>query len=366
MKRIIFVSMLVFATLAPCERSALAQVCSANNFVCITPNQANLDTFASGLGMSSDQLTSRLLEQVDGLFQASNVGSFLKDFQNAQSFSTKGLGVDYASEATLAEIGATFSFASNLDKAYKPSGSYTDPPLSGGGLNFSLMGGLGLGLIGLDPVMLFGNWFKGSASLGQLDGDYQNWGLHGQLRLLGPSRSISATKLLVRWGGIAITSGADYSRLTISTNKQIKSTLSVPSDIGPSGAVAFASDVNGNLNFTVSQTTWSVPLEVTTSLRLLSLVTVYGGFGMDFQLGGGSDMHIAMDNASVTNKASGANLGTVSVHVDGHANPSTARLREIVGVQLSFMDLVRLFAQANVTGDSPVLTSIALGLRLAI
>jgi hypothetical protein len=130
--------------------------------------------------------------------------------------------------------------------------------------------------------------------------------------------------------------------------------------------VAFASDVNGNLNFTVSQTTWSVPLEVTTSLRLLSLVTVYGGFGMDFQLGGGSDMHIAMDNASVTNKASGANLGTVSVHVDGHANPSTARLREIVGVQLSFMDLVRLFAQANVTGDSPVLTSIALGLRLAI
>jgi len=366
MKRIILVSTLVFATLAPCARSALAQVCSANNVVCITPNQANLDAFASGLGMSSDQLTSRLLEQVDGLFQASNVGTFLRDFQNAQSFSTKGLGVDYASEATLAEVGATFSFASNLDKAYKPSGSYTDPPLAGGGLNFSLMGGLGLGLIGLDPVMLFGNWFKGSASLGQLNGDYQNWGLHGQLRLLGPSRSTSATKLLVRWGGIAITSGADYSRLTISTNKQIKSTLSIPSDIGASGAVAFTSDVNGNLNFTVSQTTWSVPLEVTTSLRLLSLVTVYGGLGMDFQLGGGSDMRIDMDNASVTNKASGANLGTVSVHAGGHANPSTARLREIVGVQLSFMDLVRFFAQANVTGDSPVLTSIALGLRLAI
>lgn len=366
MKRITLVSALAFATLAPWARSAHAQVCSANNFVCITPNQANLDAFALGLGMPSDQLTQQLLSQVDGLFQASNVSSFLKGFQNAQNFSTKGLGVDYASEATLAEVGATFSFASNLDKAYKPSGSYTDPPLAGGGLNFSLMGGVGLGLIGLDPVMIFGNWFKGSASLGQLDGDYSNWGLHGQLRLLGPSRSASATKLLVRWGGIAITSGADYSRLTLSTHKQIKSTISIPSSLvaGGSEPVALASDVNGNLNFTLSQTTWSVPIEVTTSLRLLSLVTVYGGFGMDFQLGGGSDMNIAMDNASVTSK--GTSLGTVSVHAAGHASPSTARLREIVGVQLSFLDLVRFFTQVNVTGDSPVLTSIALGLRLAI
>ena len=368
MKRITLVSAVVFAILIPSARSAHAQVCSANNFVCITPNQANLDAFAVGLGMSSDQLTQQLLSQVDGLFQASNVGSFLRDFQNAQSFSTKGLGVDYASEATLVEIGATFSSAINLDKAYKPSGSYSDPPVAGGGANFSLMGGVGLGLIGLDPVMVFGNWFKGSATLGQLSGDYQNWGLHGQLRLLGPSRSTSATKLLIRWGGIAITSGADYSRLTLSTHKQINSTISVPSSLvgGGSAPVALSSDVNGNLNFTVSQTTWSVPLEVTTSLRLLSLLTVYGGLGMDFQLGGGSDMNISMDNASVTNKATGASLGTVSVHAAGQASPSAARLREILGVQLSFLDVVRLFTQVNVTGSSPVLTSIAFGLRLAI
>jgi len=216
--------------------------------------------------------------------------------------------------------------------------------------------------------MVFGNWFKGSASVGQLDGKYQNWGLHGQLRLLGPSRSMSAVKMLIRWGGIAVTSGADYSHLSLSTHKQIKSTINVPSAIAgaPGAPVALASDVSGNLNFTVDQTTWSVPLEVTTSLRLLSLVTVYGGLGFDFQLGGGSDMKIAMSNATVTDKATGASLGSVTVNAAGQAKPSAARMREIVGVQLGILDMIRFFMQVNVTGGSPMLTSVAGGLRLAI
>jgi hypothetical protein len=369
MKRLSLSVVLVYVSLALGARSAHAE-CNPDKSVCITiaPDSTNFATLASGLGMNSTELTNQLMSQVNSLFQTTDVGAFLKDFQNAQSFSAKGLGVDYASEATLAEVGATVSFSSNIDKAYKPSGSYSNPPISGGGANFSLMGGLSLGLIGLDPLMIFGNWFKGSSSLGQLDGNYHNWGLHGQLRLFGPSRKFSATKLLVRWGGIAITSGADYSRLSLSTHKQIKSTINVPSNIpgAESAPVSLASDMNGNLVFELQQTTWSVPLEVTTSIRLLSLVTIYGGLGMDWQLGGGSDLNIAMDNASVTSKADGASLGTVSLHATGHAQPSAARLREIVGVQLGIFDVVRLFVQLNTTGGSPMLTSVAAGLRLAI
>jgi hypothetical protein len=369
MKRLFLAVALVYVTLALGTQPAHAG-CNTGGAVCVTvtpdPTNTNFATLASGLGLSSDALTKQLTSQVNSLFQTTDVAAFLKDFQNAQSFSAKGLGVDYASEATLAEVGATLSFASNIQKAYKPSGSYTNPPLSGGGANFSLMGGLGLGLIGLDPLMIFGNWFKGSASLGQLDGNYQNWGLHGQLRLFGPSRKFSTTKLLVRWGGIAITSGADYSSLSLSTHKQIKSTINVPSNIpgADSAPVSLASDVNGNLVFELQQTTWSVPLEVTTSLRLLSLITIYGGLGMDWQLGGGSDLTLSMQNASVT--SNGASLGTVTIDATGHAKPSAARLREIIGVQLGIFDFVRLFVQVNTTGGSPMLTSVAGGLRLAI
>jgi len=217
-------------------------------------------------------------------------------------------------------------------------------------------------------VMVFGNWFKGSASLGQLEGSYHNWGLHAQIRLFGPSRKSSAVKFLVRWGGIAITSGADYSRLTVSARRGVNSTINLPSSIpGNVGASLAVSDVSGTLAFTLEQTTWSVPLEITTSLRLLSLVTVYGGIGMDWQLGGGSDMNVIMENASLTNRSTKPplRLGSVTIHAQGHQKPSPARLREIVGVQLGLFDVVRFFMQVNVSSSSPMLASLAGGLRLA-
>ena len=364
MKRILLFQVLGVASLALLPRQAKAQSCSASGAVCITPG-ADADAFAKAISggiMTSDQLAQQLAGQVDSLFQTANLPSFLHDFQNAQSFSSKGLGVDYASEATLAEVGATLAFASNVDKAYKPAGSYTDPPIKGGGASFSLMGGLGLGVFGFDPLMVFGNWFKGSSSFGQLDGSYQNWGLHGQLRLLGPSRKMSATKMLVRWGGIAITSGADYSHLSLSKSTSISSTM----DVIPGAPVTVTS--TGNLIFTVEQTTWSVPLEVTTSLRLLSLLTVYGGLGFDWQLGGGSKMNIGM-NANLGGKYNGtsySNLGTATINAKESVSPSAARLREIVGLQLGILDMIRFFVQVNVSGSSPMMTSVAGGLRLAI
>jgi hypothetical protein len=363
MKRIALAALLVTFSLALASRQASAQAryCNPAVTICIEPHSPGADAFAAGLGMTPEALAQQLISQIDGLFQVTNVGSFLRDFQNAQNFSSKGLGVDYASEATLVEAGATLSLATNVDKAYKPSGSYTDPPIAGGGANFSLMGGLGMGLFGFDPLMIFGNWFKGSASVGALDGSYQNWGMHAQLRLLGPSRKSSAIKMLIRWGGLAVTSGIDYSHVSLSAKKEISSTLNVM----PGSPVTVTS--TGSLVFALDQTTWSVPLEVTTSLRLLSLVTIYGGLGFDWQLGGGSDLNIDM-TANLTAGAKGVagpDLGTATIRVPGKASPSSARMREIVGVQLGIMDIVRLFAQVNVANSSPMLASFACGLRLA-
>lgn len=351
-----------FATLSGVPGRALAQTSG----ITINPG-ADADTFAQGIGTTTADLVNQITSQVNNLFQVGNVTSFLRDFQNAQSFSSKGLGVDYASEATLVEVGATFSFASNIDKAYKSSGSSTDPPFAGVGTNISLMAGVGGGLFGFDPLMVFGNWFKHGISLGQFDGNYHNWGLHAQLRLFGPSRKMSAIKMLVRWGGIAITSGADYSHITLGARTSLHSTFNLPAVGIPQGAPVTIKNT-GIMTFTLEQTTWSIPLEVTTSLRLLSLVTVYGGIGLDFQLGGGSDMRLDMRGASLSGEVSGVrfdNLGSADVWATGHVKPSPARLREIVGVQLGIMDMIRFFLQVNVTASSPMLASLAGGLRLA-
>jgi hypothetical protein len=329
----------------------------------MTPSPAAGD-FAGALGTTPGQLTDEILNQVNTFFQNPNVNAFLHGFQNAQAFSAKSLGVDYASETTRVEVGGTFSFASNVDQAYKPSGSPTDPPISGGGANFSLMAGLGGRLVGLDPVMIFANWFKWDGiKLGDLEGSYHNWGVHGQVRLFGPSSKSSATKLLIRWGGIAITSGADYSRMTLSARKRIAPSFNLGTYAAGVPATVSA---QGDLVFSLQQTTWSVPLEVTTSLRLLSLLTIYGGIGIDFQLGGGSDLVLGMENASVSGTAQGTTtpLGTASITVSQHVSPSPARLREILGLQVGLFDVVRIFLQVNASGSSPMLASLAAGLRV--
>ena len=86
-------SVVTLGLLVTGTRPALAQIT-------ITPGP-DAAAFASSIGMTPEQLVSQIQSQVDGLFQVTNVNSFLRDFQNAQSFSSKGLGVDYASEATL-------------------------------------------------------------------------------------------------------------------------------------------------------------------------------------------------------------------------------------------------------------------------
>jgi hypothetical protein len=354
---------LVVLGIAVMARPALAQTSG----ITITPG-SDAAAFAQGIGTTPEELVRQITSQVDGLFQVANISSFLRDFQNAQNFSTKGLGVDYASEATLAEVGATFSLATNIDKAYKPSGSYTDPPIKGVGSNISLMAGVGGGLFGFDPLMIFGNWFKKGASLGQFDGNYHNWGLHAQIRLFGPSRKSSAVKMLVRWGGIAVTSGVDYSHIALTARSSLSSRFTLPAAAGIPGGAPITITNSGTLAFTLEQTTWSIPLEVTTSLRLLSLVTVYGGIGLDWQLGGGSDMKLDMRNATLRGEVQTTrfdNLGTADVWATGHVKPSAARVREIVGVQLGILDLIRFFVQVNVTASSPMLVGLAGGLRLA-
>jgi hypothetical protein len=98
-------------------------------------------------------------------------------------------------------------------------------------------------------------------------------------------------------------------------------------------------------------------------------VTIYGGLGLDWQLGGGSNLHILMSGASLSGKVQGVtynNLGTAEIKADGSVSPSTARMREIFGVQLGILDVIRIFAQVNTTASSPLLTSLAMGLRVGI
>ena len=344
---------LAFGLLAASGTDARAQA-----QITFTPG-ADTATFFNQTGLSQQDLTNTL----NGLLQMTNAAGFLKRFGDAQSFTSKGMGVDYASEATYVEVGGSASFAFGMDRTYQP-GSINSVPIQvqSVGLNASLMAGVSLSSLGI-PVMLFGNGMHvPTQQYGDMSGSLDNWGVHAQLRLFGPSRDSSALKMLVRWGGIAVTTGYDYSHMSLRLSRNIPLTnFSIPSPVTDGVNV----DVTGSASVSVDMSTKSIPLEVTTSLRLLTLLTAYGGVGFDLQLGGGSNMDVAVD-ASMVGHATGQNLdlGTAHITLPSHVDPSAARIRGILGAQVNLF-ILRIFAQLNVANTTPTMASLAVGLRLA-
>lgn len=344
---------LAFGLLAASGRDVLAQA-----QITFTPG-ADTQTFFNQTGLSQQNLNNTL----NGLLQMTDAAGFLKKFGDAQSFTSKGMGVDYASEATYLEVGGSASFAFGMDRTYQP-GNINNVPIQvqSVGLNASLMAGVSLSSLGI-PVMIFGNGMHvPTQQYGDMSGALDNWGVHAQLRLFGPSRDSSTLKMLVRWGGIAVTTGYDYSHMNLRLNRNI------PSTNFSSGLPAGVSvDVAGSASVSVDMSTKSIPLEVTTSLRLLTLLTAYGGVGFDFQMGGGSAMNLDLDASLVGHAPGGPNLdlGTAHVHLPiPSASPSPAKIRGILGVQFNLW-LLRPFLQFNVSNTSPTLYSLAVGARLA-
>jgi len=355
---------LAFGFLSAVGTDARAQ---ASNSIQLTLNDnPQTQQFLALTGMTQAQLQTFLSGKLDQLFQVTNAVGFVRNFGDAQSFTSKGMGVDYASEATFFELGGSASFALGMDRTYQP-GSTQGFPIQGVGLNASLMGGLSLGFLGI-PVMVFGNWMKvPTQSYGDMSGSLDNWGVHAQVRLLGPSRSMSALKMLVRWGGIAVTTGIDYSHMSLGLNRDIASNFGIPNTTGLNVNVSGAA--SGDARFNVGMTTKSIPLEVTTSLRLMTLFTAYGGLGFDWQVGGGSTMDVNVNAAMVGHvagqpAASDVNLGTAQVTASAHADPSTAKIRGILGAQINLL-VVRLFAQLNIANTNPTMASLAVGARVA-
>jgi hypothetical protein len=323
--------------------------------------------FAQQAGIDLMQLQSQLETELNNLFQTYRLSDYLRSFANAQSFATRGMGVDYASNFKAVMVGFAGNLSLNVEDGYLPEGTRTKPPAGGVVPNITIMGGVNLDMLGIAPVTLYGNYFKRSGTLDDFTADLSNWGVHAQLKLFGPGDE-GLIDAFLRWGGLDITTGIERAHLGLT----LRSDWNRDIPVGTSGAASgskVALKTNGQ--FRMDMRTFNVPLEVTTNIRLLYLLSVYGGAGFDWQLGGGSDMTVdlAGNMVGVTPAGGGmpaqmVDLGTADVDLDEAVDPSPGRLRWILGAQLNVM-VLRLFVQLNIATQDPVLASLALGLRVA-
>jgi hypothetical protein len=321
------------------------------------------DTFATQLGTTRANLESQVSQRLSDVFQSARVGDYLRSLADAQAFTTRGMGADYASNFKAVMVGVAGNAAFNVDKGVGAQNEAEKPPVAGVSSNVTFMAGLNLGLIGIDGLTVYGNYFQWKGSFDQFDTEMRNWGAHAQLKLFGPGEE-KLLNALIRWGGFDITTGIEYAHLKLSLSDRWQRNVSVGAGAASDPYVA----VNASGVMSIDMNTMSIPLELTTNLRLLYFLALYGGLGFDWQIGGQSDMAIAIEDKEIHGRIPSQNvdarIGAANVTATESAKPSAGRMRLLVGVQLNVLFL-KLFTQVNVITASPAIASLAFGARVA-
>jgi hypothetical protein len=314
--------------------------------------------FTQQTGISAEMVSTQIRDELDRLFQVYRVKDYVRSFGDAQSFTTKSLGVDYGSVVRFVEVGFAANLAMNGNQALFDKDPQSQP-IGGLAPNLTAMAGLSLDALGV-PVTLFGNYFKSTGHLNDVAVKLDNFGAHLQLKLLGPRRE-TVWSALVRWGGIDITSGVDHGHMQLTLGRDFSREVPITS-----GGMRVANvDITAMGKFVMDATTWSIPLELTTNFRFLYVLSAYGGVAFDWQMAGGSQMQVDLSSTmtgTVPSQNLTADVGTATILATESADPSAGRVRGLIGLQANVF-LLKIFAQLNAV-PNPFLASFAFGARL--
>jgi opacity protein-like surface antigen len=305
---------------------------------------------ATAAGETPQQLSDQIQTQINNEYQANNVNQFLREFTDATGFSNRGLGVDYVSAPHSFMIG--FAGAASVASSDVLTG--TQHPTGGLAANFGVMIGTNLRGWGLPRWTLFGNGWYESGSTDKLTGHLTSGGAHLQYRLVKPEED-GGSAIVLRWIGIDVTSGIEYTRWTLGIDDSISNNFTLSG-----GNLNETVTLNSTGKFNLTSQTLTVPIEISTGFRIVELVSVYVGGGVDLTVG---KTTVDGDLNGTLTTSDGTNLGTAHITETGSNTGSPAALRALAGVQLNLWKL-KVFVQGNVS-QIPA-ASVSFGLRLVM
>jgi hypothetical protein len=309
---------------------------------------------AAALGYTETDFANKIKSQVDDEYQTNNVNGFLRSFTDATGFSQRGLGVDYVSVPNSFIVGVAANAAVASDSLLT---SDQRPTSGGAAVNFGAMIGLNLGGMDLPRWTIYANGFYQTASTDRLSGTLISAGAHAQVKLISPEDT-GGTATVVRWIGLDVTSGVEYTSWSLGAGDSgIKNTFDIPS---MNNGATTSLTLNSLGTFDLKSNAVTIPVEVTTGLRIALIASIFVGAGVDFTYGK-STVNGNL-NGAVTDQ-NGTNYGTVNIQANGSNTGSPAAGRILGGVQLNLWKL-KIFVQGNLS-QTPA-ASIAAGVRLVI
>lgn len=291
----------------------------------------------------------------------------MEGMANSQAASGKGLGTDYISHFDTFMIGGGLGLGADLEenKEY-------DSDLSGAGVQGGLLVGLHMSafsdsnILWMDPKRLsvvlnvFRFDIDRKADDDKVNAQLTSFGFMGSYRWIEGDKS-----RWFGWDGVRLHTGYQYSSAKIKFSTNINEVVNTTLGTGE----VLSGTITGAPSAEIETITHSIPLEISSGVNFLYIVSFYGGLGTDFNMGSakgkGNDN---VDNSTITCSGGVSCGGNPSVDVSAAANINEKAsvkpffLRAFAGFQFN-LPYFNVFAQANKVFGTEVY-SVATGARL--
>ena len=335
--------------MVPAVKSApvLAILCAsaaarADSKVTVNLNQKGQD-LADQIGADISQVLATSEMKINELFELQGLPPLLNSFANTSAFANHSLGVDYQPHDKDLMVGFVADSALASDARLTSS----DKVFNAAVVNYGLTAGASLGRWGHPRWSVSANGSYASTTIRKLAGELLAGGAHVQYKAIP-----DVVRGQIRWTGLSITTGLEHSEWEIGLAAPLRLNFTVTGSRDHAN-VALVSQ--GTLKVVASTT--AIPLEVTTGVRLGSVLGLYAGGGLTFATGT-STVTAQLDSRLVIN-ADDVEIGTAMITASETDGPSTVTAHALAGLQIHTSH-VRVFVQGLASSDERALS---IGLR---
>jgi hypothetical protein len=265
----------------------LAPGARAESFQIINRKYGNLPITAySTLDALFDQLASSINENLPNI----DVSNYLQGIANSMTLASSGLGSDHSTPYKVGMLGVNLATGIDLgERTYKDlaqQGLNLRESSAGIAAQASIVVGMTLeslhykpwGLTNLKNTRAYLNFFAYETQVDNVNVEFRSMGAMVQYNWVRPKR---VGRGVLRWGGIDLATGLKYNSFKAET--RISQTQSQTQSLSPAGSLTTAFD--GTLALGANSYNFSIPIEMSSSVRLLWIWSVFAGLGADINLG---------------------------------------------------------------------------------
>lgn len=348
MKKLFFILIILSFGLYATSSSAQIFKLNVTNYGGLAGNQAFVDFV--------DAEIQKIEAEINKEMPNASPDRLMEGMANSAVLAGKGLGADYASNMSVFLIGAGAGVGADMEKQKD-----SESDLSGIGVAPGVVVGFNLGFmdtayfLGMDTnrLNLYFNFMNYKKENYQVDDD------PGQESYLDADATAIGFRLrydwitgngskLLGWGGVKFHIGYEYNKSNFAYRTKINEDVNETSGTGET----ISGTITGNPEAKIAVATHSIPLELSTDIQLLYILSLYGGVGADYSFGeakGDGALNAPESTISCNGGVcpGGTTIGVKpEANIDGKGNPEAFSFRGFAGVQVN-LPYLRIYVQAN-------------------